>query len=71
MYLYPVSYTHLDVYKRQALKNLEKTLTESEQKLTLLHQELRTSKEEFEKPFPYEDELNEMCIRDRLGEMES
>ena len=46
-----------------ALKNLEKTLTESEQKLTLLHQELRTSKEEFEKPFPYEDELNEKTKR--------
>lgn len=46
-----------------ALKNLDKTLSETEQKYILLKQELDNSKTEFEKPFPYEDELNEKTKR--------
>ena len=42
-----------------ALKNLDKRLVEAEHELQRLTNELRTSKIEFEKPFIYENELNE------------
>lgn len=46
-----------------ALKNLDKRLVEAEHELQRLTNELRTSKIEFEKPFIYENELNEKTKR--------
>lgn len=46
-----------------ALKNLDKRLVEAEHELQRLTNELKTSKIEFEKPFIYENELNEKTKR--------
>ena len=67
-YIAPVSYTHLDVYKRQELRSLEHQANENKEK----GEEVKTLIAQLEKSIAaYKEEYaqlisQEMCIRDRL-----
>ena len=65
----PVSYTHLDVYKRQTLDNLFSQIAEGEMKelAIVVKADVQGSAEAVKQSLEKLSNEEEMCIRDRLS----